>query len=41
MQQVVNLNSNDIKNGMSLEIDGAPYRVTGTSHSHPTCRNKH
>jgi hypothetical protein len=30
VQQVVNLSSNDIKNGMSLEIDNVPFRVTGT-----------
>lgn len=29
MQQVVNLTSNDLKNGMGIEIDNVPYRVVG------------
>ena len=31
LQQIVNLSSNDIKNGMAIEMDGAPYKVVGVS----------
>mmetsp|Transcript_36882 Transcript_36882/g.51226 ORF Transcript_36882/g.51226 Transcript_36882/m.51226 type:complete len:232 (-) Transcript_36882:154-849(-) len=33
--QIVNLSSNDIKNGMSIEIDGAPYKVVEFLHVKP------
>jgi len=33
--QVVNLSSNDLKNGMAIEMDGAPYRVVEFLHVKP------
>lgn len=33
--QIVNLSSNDIKNGMSIEMDGVPYKVTEFLHVKP------